>query len=81
MNGEMINEVQRIVADILAVPKENITPESSPSVIEAWDSLNHLNLILALEQEFAVRFTPEEISEIESVQGFLDLLDRKMSSR
>jgi acyl carrier protein len=52
-------------------------PESSPDNITSWDSLQHLNLVLALEQEFQVQFSPEEIEEILSVELAAALLDEK----
>jgi acyl carrier protein len=54
-----------------------VKPESSPDTIANWDSLQHLNLVLALEQEFNVQFTPEEIEQILSVELAAALLDEK----
>jgi acyl carrier protein len=54
-----------------------VRPDSSPDNIANWDSLQHLNLVLALEQEFNVQFTPEEIEQILSVELAAALLDEK----
>jgi acyl carrier protein len=56
---------------------EQVKPESSPDNISTWDSLQHLNLVLALEQEFRVEFSPEEIEQILSVELAAALLDEK----
>ena len=38
---------------------EEINEESSPDTIESWDSLRHMNIVIALEEEFNVQFDTE----------------------
>jgi acyl carrier protein len=75
-----LEHVRQIVADIFNLPQSRIEPSSSPDTIEGWDSLQHLNLTLALEQEFGVQFTPEEIEQLLSVELIADLLDEKLTT-
>lgn len=74
----MLDRVRRIVADVFGLPIEEIRPDSSPDNIETWDSLQHLNLVLALEQEFGVQFSPEEIEQLLSVELVAALLREKV---
>jgi acyl carrier protein len=78
MNTALQQRIQRICADILAVPAEHLTLETSPEMVEAWDSVNHLNLVLAMEQEFAVQFTPEEIEQLLSIEQIAQCVDEKL---
>jgi acyl carrier protein len=73
----VFDDVARVLADVLGVDARQIRPDSSPDTIETWDSVQHLNLVIALEQAFGVRFAPEEIEEAVSVQAIADLLQRK----
>lgn len=73
----MLERVRVIVADVFGVPVEQVRPDSSPDNIESWDSLQHLNLVLALEQEFGTQFTPEEIEQLLSVELVAALLEEK----
>ncbi len=73
----MLERVRRIAADVFGVPLEQVKPESSPDTIETWDSIQHLNLVLALEQEFGVQFTPEEIEQLLSVELVAALVEEK----
>lgn len=73
----MLERTRRIVADIFALPLEEVRPDSSPDTISAWDSLKHLEMVLALEQEFAIQFTPEEIEQLLSVELIVALLAEK----
>jgi acyl carrier protein len=66
------------VADIFEVPLEQVLPTSSPDTIETWDSLRHLNMVLALEQEFGIQFSPEEIEQLLSVELITALLAEKI---
>ena len=72
-----LDQVRRIFADVFQMPLEQISPQSSPETIAAWDSLQHLNLVLALEHEYRVQFTPEEIERMLSVELAAVLLDGK----
>ena len=74
----MLERTREIVADIFEVPLEQVLPESSPDTIETWDSIHHLNLVLALEQEFGIQFSPEEIEQLLSVELIVALLAEKI---
>ena len=74
----MLEKTKAIMADVFEVPLERITLESSPDNLETWDSIHHLNMVLALEQEFAVQFSPEEIEQLLSVELIVALLAEKM---
>ncbi len=69
--------VQRILADILEIPADQITPESSPESLYQWDSIRHMNMILALEGELGVEFSAEEIEQTNDVPKILMLLSAK----
>jgi acyl carrier protein len=77
MNTPILNRVRLIVADTFSTPAEQITLASSPDTIETWDSLQHLNLMLALEQEFGLQLTPEEIEQLLSVEQIVALLSTR----
>ena len=74
----MLERTRTITADIFGVPVDQVSPQSSPDTIETWDSINHLNLVLALEQEFGIQFTPEEIEQLLSVELIVALLAEKI---
>ena len=66
-----------VFSDVFQIAREQVRPDSSPDTIPNWDSLQHLNLVLALEQEFQVQFTPEEIEQLLSVELVAALLEEK----
>ena len=66
----MINEekLYSVVADILGIDVAEIDDDTSPDTSERWDSVTHINLIIALEAEFDVELTPEDSMEMLSVK-------------
>lgn len=62
MNNE--SRLKGILADIFGIAANTIDDDTSVDTVEEWDSLKHLNLILALETEFDVTFTEEQTVEI-----------------
>ncbi|MGH7824307.1 MAG: acyl carrier protein [Candidatus Binatia bacterium] len=79
MTRPVLERVRCIAADLLNIPLEQILPASSPDSIENWDSLNHLNLVLGLEGEFGVQFSPEEIAKAQSVESIVLLVQNKLA--
>jgi acyl carrier protein len=64
----MLNEdsLKQIMATILKIDPELIQPDASMDTLSSWDSLRHINLILALEEEFNVLIPDEEAGKITS---------------
>jgi len=78
MTSPRFDKIRSITAEVLQVPANQLTSQSSPDNIEAWDSIHHLNLILAFEQEFAVQFEPEEVEQMNNFGRILDVLEDKL---
>ena len=78
MIESVLDQVRQIAADIFNVPFDRVTAESSPDGIENWDSLQHLNLVLALEQCFGLEFAPEEIEKMLSIELVVTLVQKKL---
>jgi acyl carrier protein len=75
----LFGRVRQVAADVLDVPVEKITLESSPQNIEKWDSIQNLNFLLALEQEFRLQFEPDEIDAMASIGKIVALLESKIN--
>jgi len=57
----MEDRIKKVMSDVFNIDVSLINNESSPDNIENWDSLKHMNLIVALEEEFEIEFDDEEI--------------------
>jgi acyl carrier protein len=61
------HNLTQIIAETLELPPEAVTADSSSDTVEAWDSLKHLDVILAVEQTYKVKFKMAEIAHLVSV--------------
>lgn len=81
MNLQLFERVRGIAADVLQVPAAQITQESSTENMDSWDSVHHLNLVLALEQEFDLQFEPEEMDQMHRISHIVTVLENKLNHR
>ena len=72
MNEELLD----LISDILGVSSGNLDMTSVMDDIDEWDSLNHLRLVAAVEQEFSIRLDMDEIESIDSVQSLQAAISR-----
>lgn len=70
----LLERVTQIIHDVFDDPTIAVTSELSAHDVEAWDSLTHVNLILAAEQEFNVRFSSMEVARMRNVGDLVSLI-------
>ncbi len=66
--------LKQTLSDVLKVDVSTIDETASVDTVDNWDSLNHLNLVLALEQQFNISFTEEQTVEILNYQLIKEVL-------
>jgi|TARA_B110001450_G_C17434043_1_gene405095 acyl carrier protein len=71
---EVFSGVQEIFRDIFDDTDLIINNLTNSEDIEDWDSLNHINLVSAIEKEFKIRFALGELMEIKDVGAMIDLM-------
>ena len=80
MTPTTFEQVRGIASDLFALPPDRITAESSPESIESWDSTQHLNFVLALEQRFDFQLSPEEMEQMRSLGEIVRLVENKLQA-
>jgi acyl carrier protein len=80
VSAPVASRILRIAGDIFEVSPDALQPESSPDSIPTWDSMRHLNLVLGLEQEFGIQFTPEEIEQLLTMELVAALVEEKLEA-
>lgn len=73
----MERELESIIAEVLEIPVDQIDDSSTMENIDSWDSLRHMELVLAIEQRFKVEFTAEELLELSGVKEIKQMLGTK----
>lgn len=69
--------VYNIVADVFGLPLNEVNSDTSHEEVKNWDSLNIINLSVALEEEFAVNISPDEAVKFLSVANIVTVLKEK----
>jgi len=78
--NDIIDRLQPIFQDVFDKPDLKIGPESNAESVTGWDSLAHINLVSAIEQEFKIRFALGELETLKNVGQMAELMRRKMGS-
>ena len=73
---QTIDTLTDIFRDVFDEPDLSISPDTSTDDIKDWDSVAQVNLVLTIESVFGVRLTMEEATEINSVAGFIDAIEK-----
>jgi acyl carrier protein len=76
-NKELLSQVQEIFRDVLDNDEIKLNHYTSASDIEEWDSLSHIQLVVAIEKHFKIRFTSKEIMSWKNVGEMIECLTRK----
>jgi len=79
MSRDILNEVRGVAADVFAVDANQLHAGSSPEQVEAWDSVQHLNLVLAIEGKYGIQFEPEEMEGMNNLGRIAALLGSKIT--
>jgi acyl carrier protein len=73
------DELKAVILKVLELEDWDITEHTKASEVPGWDSLNHVNVMLAIEKHFAVRFKNIEIFRLTNVGDLQRLLDSKQN--
>ena len=68
------DEIQQLLAEIFEVDAASFTLAAGPEDIGTWDSFNHLNMTVALEERCGVSFSTDDIASMLSVGAIVALL-------
>ncbi|GJQ25019.1 MAG: hypothetical protein HBSAPP02_00510 [Phycisphaerae bacterium] len=74
MSESNLTRFQRVVAAVLGIEPAEITDALTNDKVDTWDSLNHINIVSALEQEFSIMLPTGSMASHQSVRGLKALL-------
>ena len=80
-NAEILRKLTRIIRDVVDDDVTPITLETTAQDLEEWDSINNLNIIIAVEVEFNVKFRTAELEKLKNVGEFVALIKQKTAGK
>ncbi|WP_173458363.1 acyl carrier protein [Ruminococcus flavefaciens] len=75
--NEIIPRLNEVFRDIFGDPSLSVNENTTSSDIEDWDSLEHINLIAAVENEFGLRFKMREVSGMKNVGEMIAIISER----
>ena len=75
--NQILSEVQEIFRDVLDNEEIELQDATTADDIEEWDSLTHIQLIVAIEKHFKIKFTSKEILSWQNVGQMIDCIAAK----
>ena len=74
---DILAQVQDVFREELEVDDLVLTDETTADEVEEWDSLSHVQLVVALEKSFGIKFTSREILSWDNVGDLIDCIEKK----
>ena len=78
MNGQQLEKLTDIFRTLFNDPDLVLRDELVATDVPGWDSFNHVNLMIIIEQEFGVKFTNEEVVKMQNVADLKNVLKGKL---
>lgn len=76
--SDILAKVQEVFRDELEIEDLVLTDETTADDVEEWDSLSHVQLVVALEKAFGIKFTSREILSWDNVGDLVDCISKKV---
>lgn len=76
--NDILAHVQEVFRDELEVQDLVLADETTADDVEEWDSLSHVQLVVALEKAFNIKFTSREILSWDNVGDLVDCIEKKL---
>jgi acyl carrier protein len=78
MASDLERRLQRVFEIIFNRPGIDLRDDLTARDVPGWDSFNHINLIIQVEQEFGIRFSDAEVSSLQDIGALKRLIARKI---
>lgn len=79
MENNLDNHIKNVMSAVFEIPIDEIDNNTSPDNVSSWDSLKHMNLVVALEEEYEIEFVEEEIEEMMNLSQIISIVSEKLA--
>ena len=79
LDSDQLEKLSNVFRVLFNLPDIELNDNLTAKDISGWDSFNHVNLIINIEEEFNVRFSNSEVGDLQSVGNLKTLLASKIS--
>jgi acyl carrier protein len=75
---KIISDINQIFRDILDNPEIQLNDHTTAKDVEDWDSLNHIQIVVAIEKHFGIKFTAQEIQQWQNVGDICNSVAKRL---
>jgi acyl carrier protein len=75
--AQTLTKLNTVFRDVFDDESIEVTEKTTAKDVDGWDSLNHVNLIIAVEKAFAIKLTTKEATTLANVGELIALIDKK----
>ena len=79
-NEKILNEVTEVFDEVFADHGASITENTTAQDIQEWDSLTNIELLVAIEQKFEIKFKSSDIGHLRNVGDLCEVIKKKLSA-
>jgi acyl carrier protein len=79
--AEILTKVGESIDSVLGQPDLVITMRTTAQDVEGWDSFNHVNIVVAIESQFGIKFNTAEVEQLRAVGEFVKLIEEKLAKK
>ena len=70
----MEDKIKEILATILEIDQSDVNNDTNPDTVSSWDSLRHMKLVFAIEDEYDVQFSDDQIIQLTDVGKIINCI-------
>lgn len=78
---DLLATVTKILQDIFDDDELEVTEATCSDDVEDWDSLEQINILVAIQDEFGIQFSLDDVSDLKDVGDTLDLIEKKLAEK
>jgi acyl carrier protein len=76
---EIYARLTKILRDVFDDETLVATPELTANDVKDWDSVSHITLVVAIEQEFGIKFKTAELEKMKNVAHMVEQIEKKLA--
>ena len=80
-DAQVLEQLTAVIRDVLNHDDLTLTPQTTAADVPDWDSFNHINIVVAAETKFGIRFKTAELEQVRNVGEFVSLIEGKLASK
>ena len=75
---EILAKITEILSEVLDNDHLRLSETTTADSVENWDSINHVKLLIGLENDLGIQFETDEVNSVANVGGLIDVIQSKL---